>query len=182
MAALITVKEAAAWACLTPKEVRAAGDSGEFKIFPIAGGRISEEEFGLVFGLEVPGPRTQEVEMEMAEARAKKAERHEPRGVRVGVDHWLYWFYDAAGRLLYIGITNSGVKRMEQHGADKLWWPEVAQIKVDHFPTREAAEEAERAAIKAHRPAYNGTHNLKFKQQLVSVAPDFDDLCPIGTS
>lgn len=173
--AWISVKDAAAWAGLTPAEVRDAGARGEFKILKVARGRINEEEFGIALGLEVPGPRTQELEMEGIERRAKKWEHIEqpPK-----VDHWLYWFYDATGRLLYIGITNQGVKRMEQHGADKVWWPEVATINVDHFATREECEAAETAAIKEHRPAYNGTHNLNFRQQPEFATPTFEELCP----
>lgn len=42
--------------------------------------------------------------------------------------HALYRFYDAAGALLYVGITIDPGSRWRSHAHDKPWWQQVAQI------------------------------------------------------
>lgn len=117
--------------------------------------RIRERDVGSYCGLELPGPR----ETELLEAKwGREREVMAKMPPRATVDHWLYWLYDVDDRLLYVGITNSGVKRMEQHGAQKEWWPRVATIRVEHFATRAEAERAEREAIREHLPPYNVVH------------------------
>jgi len=71
----------------------------------------------------------------------------------------LYRFYDAAGDLLYIGITFDPGSRWAQHQHDKPWWHEVQQLTVEVHPDRQAVLDAERAAILAERPRYNIVHN-----------------------
>lgn len=70
----------------------------------------------------------------------------------------LYRLYDEAGGLLYVGITKSVQRRWTEHETTKSWWPEVTAATLEHYPTREAALEAERAAIIAERPRHNVTH------------------------
>jgi predicted GIY-YIG superfamily endonuclease len=71
----------------------------------------------------------------------------------------LYRFFNSAGDLLYIGITNRVPRRLDQHGDDKPWYLEVADVKVEHHPNRHAALAAEKTAIKTERPKYNVVHN-----------------------
>jgi predicted GIY-YIG superfamily endonuclease len=73
--------------------------------------------------------------------------------------HSLYRFYNAAGKLLYIGITGNPKTRFADHRKKKLWWPEVAVREICHYPTRTAVLAAERAAIKAERPVHNVIYN-----------------------
>lgn len=70
----------------------------------------------------------------------------------------LYRFYDAQGRLLYVGITQRGRGRFHDHEADKAWWIDVATAAVDHYPTRAAAAIAERRAITRECPMHNTVH------------------------
>lgn len=72
--------------------------------------------------------------------------------------HVLYRFFDAAGLLLYIGMTVSLPQRMAQHGVEKPWWAEVASVTVEHFPDRASVHQAEKAAIVVERPRYNVVH------------------------
>lgn len=72
----------------------------------------------------------------------------------------LYRFFDADDRLLYVGITTSGSARLAQHSRDKEWFSTVSRATFEHFATREDALAAEKAAIKAERPAYNLRHSL----------------------
>lgn len=67
----------------------------------------------------------------------------------------LYRMFDAAGQLLYVGISARALGRWEAHRHDKSWWSEVDRITVEHFPSREEALAAETAAIIAERPRYN---------------------------
>jgi predicted GIY-YIG superfamily endonuclease len=77
------------------------------------------------------------------------------RGERTAV----YWLWAVDGRLLYIGMTNDVERRMEQHAADKSWWPQVASRTVRWYRSRPVAERAEEAAIRRDRPYFNDRHN-----------------------
>lgn len=72
--------------------------------------------------------------------------------------HALYRFFDAAGALLYIGITWDIADRFPRHALDKPWWSDIANITVETYPDRAAVLEAERLAIKAESPLYNIVH------------------------
>lgn len=71
----------------------------------------------------------------------------------------LYRFYDAAGTLLYIGVSLDVRQRWKQHALDKTWWPEVAERTVEWHDSYPKALYAESAAIRAERPLYNIRHN-----------------------
>lgn len=71
----------------------------------------------------------------------------------------LYRFFNPAGELLYIGITNRIPRRLDEHGDDKPWYLEVARVTVEHHTDRYAALAAEKTAIKTERPKYNVVHN-----------------------
>ena len=67
----------------------------------------------------------------------------------------LYRFFDAEGRLLYVGITFAIGQRWRAHAKEKAWWPQVARKEVEWKPNRYRAWVAEIAAIKAEKPMYN---------------------------
>lgn len=68
---------------------------------------------------------------------------------------------DLSGRLLYVGVTNGGLRRFMEHAKDKTWWREVAQIDVEHVHcSRRVIEDIEREAIRTERPLYNVAHNV----------------------
>jgi hypothetical protein len=71
----------------------------------------------------------------------------------------LYRFFDADGRLLYVGITFAIRQRWYAHAQEKTWWPQVAHKQVEWLPNRYRAAKAEIAAIKAERPLYNVQDN-----------------------
>lgn len=72
----------------------------------------------------------------------------------------VYMFYDAAGALLYVGITSQGPKRFSQHNRDKEWWPEVTTMRVEHYPSRDLAAAREKALIQSKHPRYNVIHQM----------------------
>lgn len=74
-------------------------------------------------------------------------------------DHALYRFYASDGALLYIGITLNPGARWPKHRDNKPWWSEVAEVRLESHPSRQAVLDAERAAIIDERPRYNVVHN-----------------------
>ncbi|MFD3532069.1 DUF6907 domain-containing protein [Streptomyces sp. NPDC058664] len=70
----------------------------------------------------------------------------------------LYRLFDAHDRLLYIGITKNLEQRWTGHrysATSSTWWPEVARKAIEWYPTREAADKAETAAILSEAPLHN---------------------------
>lgn len=93
----------------------------------------------------------------------------------------LYRYFDADGRLLYVGISFSAVARAAQHRQDKTWWTEFTRMEVERFSTRRAALDAELAAIRNENPV----HNVIGRQQAVPKKVRAPWLCsrcekPIG--
>ena len=85
----------------------------------------------------------------------------------------LYRMYDAAGTLLYVGMTGHIPVRLDQHGGNKPWWALVARIDVEHFPLRSEAAAAEARAIRDEKPKYNVDKPLvrKFAQAVQQAKP-----------
>lgn len=68
----------------------------------------------------------------------------------------VYRLYDAAGDLLYIGLTyRKPSHRWREHRATKPWWPQVARKDVAFFDRLELAAAEERRAILAESPRHN---------------------------
>lgn len=67
----------------------------------------------------------------------------------------LYRLFDAADRLLYVGISTQPTRRFGEHAHDHAWGQEVAQTTVEWFDNRETALVAEREAILGEDPPYN---------------------------
>lgn len=87
--------------------------------------------------------------------------------------HDIYRMRDLSGRLLYIGVTNGGLRRFMEHAKDKTWWREVAQIDVEHVHcSRPVIESIEREAIRSERPLYNVVHNVD-RGELPAPTPNF---------
>ena len=75
--------------------------------------------------------------------------------------HILYRFYDAAGALLYVGITYDQTARWRKHAKEKSWWGEVASTKVEEHESRSSALTSEYLAITCEKPRYNVAHNSR---------------------
>ncbi|MFD5632426.1 type II toxin-antitoxin system prevent-host-death family antitoxin [Streptomyces sp. NPDC127072] len=67
----------------------------------------------------------------------------------------LYRLFDAAGRLLYVGISSNSEERLKQHASTAPWWKEVASHTVESHPERSVAATAELEAIRTEGPRYN---------------------------
>ena len=67
----------------------------------------------------------------------------------------VYWHYDCADRLLYIGCSRCAKKRLKVHRHTTIWGKHVAYTKVVRYSSRAEAFKAEALAIRADRPNYN---------------------------
>jgi hypothetical protein len=67
----------------------------------------------------------------------------------------LYRFFDANGRLLYVGISLHAAQRASDHRRDKDWWSDVARMDVEHQADRQTALKAELLAIRTEHPIHN---------------------------
>ena len=73
----------------------------------------------------------------------------------------LYRYFDADGNLLYVGISLSALNRAIQHKTTAGWWSQQRSMTRETYPTRQAAEDAERRAIITEKPAHNIMHNIR---------------------
>lgn len=71
----------------------------------------------------------------------------------------LYRHFDAAGALLYVGISICALRRTSQHMQTAKWSDRIRRIEIESFASREAALAAEKAAIIDERPAFNVIFN-----------------------
>ncbi len=69
--------------------------------------------------------------------------------------HQLYRHFDAAGQLLYVGISLSAVARLAAHKGSAHWYDQITSVSIEQCESREALLDAEREAILAERPLHN---------------------------
>ena len=67
----------------------------------------------------------------------------------------LYRFYDGEDQLIYVGISNSVLRRLAQHSETKVWFGTCSRVTLEHFPDRAAALAAERKAVADENPREN---------------------------
>ncbi|MFI2663317.1 hypothetical protein [Micromonospora carbonacea] len=71
----------------------------------------------------------------------------------------LYFWYDAGGVLIYVGITNDVSVRQAAHAVRSSWAEFADHSKVQRFLSRAGAEKAEVKAIQSLKPIFNRVHN-----------------------
>ena len=71
-------------------------------------------------------------------------------------ENFVYRYFDRAGQLLYVGVTNAPENRHRGH-ARKPWYRQIARKTLTPYSCRSAALAAERHAIATERPLHNGT-------------------------
>lgn len=102
-----------------------------------------------------------------------------PRAAEPAIDRRtaLYRHYDAAGVLLYIGITGEVTTRTKSHARKAAWTQFADRCEARWYPDRESATEAERKAIEEEHPLFNGTyHTDEAKRRMVQYLMDKDRL------
>lgn len=73
--------------------------------------------------------------------------------------HWVYWCYDAAGVLLYIGVTSNLPQRQAAHRGSSRWYGQMATTRLTGpfvgSRARRRAMAFEARSIATHRPTNN---------------------------
>jgi excinuclease UvrABC nuclease subunit len=83
-------------------------------------------------------------------------------GARFDTPTYIYFLYNDAGEVIYIGVSHKLSFRRYGHERYSPWWPEVASWRlVGPFPHRDAYL-VERDFIRAHEPRYNIRHTSRY--------------------
>lgn len=72
--------------------------------------------------------------------------------------HFVYRFYDADLKPLYIGLTYGGATRWDHHRKRSEWWPLAEYVAVSFYPSYGHIQVAEKAAIRNEQPRFNKLH------------------------
>lgn len=67
----------------------------------------------------------------------------------------LYRHFDSGDNLLYVGISNSSLRRTEEHSKTAIWFKHITKITIEHFENRADAIFAEEKAIVKEKPKFN---------------------------
>ncbi len=67
----------------------------------------------------------------------------------------LYRHFDRNGRLLYVGISKNAVARLGGHKRNASWYPDIRNVTIANYPSRDAALRAEARAIRTENPIHN---------------------------
>lgn len=68
----------------------------------------------------------------------------------------LYRAFDAAGTLLYVGISTNPEQRWREHAISKAWWrSDVSRKTIEWHESRTAAGQAEAVAVRTESPVHN---------------------------
>lgn len=86
----------------------------------------------------------------------------------------VYQYYDAGGRILYVGVTARNVRRAQEHAETKTWWLQTTGCAIEHFASRSAALEREEELIKRYAPPFNTVHNIHKSESLAAYLRLFD--------
>lgn len=78
--------------------------------------------------------------------------------------HTLYRFFDAEGRLLYVGRTINPGRRWREHERHADWFADVATATRVAYPDADDLADAEIAAIQTERPLHNVAHAVREKR------------------
>lgn len=95
--------------------------------------------------------------------------------------HYVYRCFGAAGRLLYIGCTSNLSQRIEAHtsgradGTSGYLSQHMETWTATEYPSRDAALEGERNAIRTEAPLMNKHHNLGRGPAIVEAPALSDD-------
>lgn len=84
----------------------------------------------------------------------------------------LYRHFNKDGELLYVGISNNHINRLNQHKSASSWFEDISRVEIEHFETRGEALNAETKAIQEEKPKHNIAKRARNTR--VSQEPDVD--------
>lgn len=73
--------------------------------------------------------------------------------------HIVYRFFDEDDALMYVGLTSNMPARLASHRTQSWWASRITRVRLQVFPTPEAAADAEAQAIRAEHPRFNLRHS-----------------------
>lgn len=73
----------------------------------------------------------------------------------------VYKLYDAAGVLLYVGVTDNWERRRKHHAVVQPWFPLVSRVETEAAPSRDDALLRERELVRSLDPLYNRQLRLR---------------------
>ena len=76
---------------------------------------------------------------------------------------YLYRYFDAEERLLYIGTSINAFRRLGERIGKLSWFKDIKTVSLDEFSNMAKATAAEKAAIKREKPLFNVVHSTKKK-------------------
>ncbi len=82
---------------------------------------------------------------------------------------YLYRHFDKNDNLLYVGITNRYVARLDSHKRLSSWYEEIATVIIQIYPTRKKALKAEGIAIELENPIYNRFSGRGIRRKNIST-------------
>lgn len=71
------------------------------------------------------------------------------------MDHRVYRAFDCEGDLLYVGYSGRAFARVSEHLDRAAWSGQVSTITFEQYDAKDAALDAEAAAISSENPTYN---------------------------
>lgn len=74
---------------------------------------------------------------------------------REKLPHTVYRMYDRKGRLLYVGMAMYFDIRLATHKVQQPWFSMVSEVKIERYPDRNSASDAETLAIRNEDPIFN---------------------------
>jgi hypothetical protein len=106
--------------------------------------------------------------------RGREAER--PGHWALETEGYIYRFYDATGRLLYVGISSRPGTRLAGHRRTSAWFPQASYVVINKCENWHAADLAETKAIKEENPLYNvacqGPRRREARERRAALAED----------
>ena len=110
--------------------------------------------------------RNRQTEEERLEAEiAISIRKQEERDNR---PHYVYRYFDAQDRLLYVGVTINLKQRDAAHRHNSAWRVDAVRREVEEYPNRETAYKCEAIAIREESPLHN-RQGLPPRAQLASA-------------
>jgi len=94
---------------------------------------------------------------------------------------YLYRLWDSRGALLYVGVSNNWMRRLDQHAKGKDWSPQVVRVTTQAFDSREAALQAESSAIQLEGPIHNIAGVQRFPAPVIPKATEWDHIAVLWT-
>lgn len=81
-------------------------------------------------------------------------------------EHFVYRYFDADGRLIYVGCSMNPEKRRSEHRYTQPWGNDVARIRLSGPYNYKKARDLEREAIRTEDPLHNGQTPRNFKSRM----------------